>query len=92
MHFLGWAGLAIYAVLFAVSMIFAVRIERYKKKYDIQTYREILAFTEGRTMDEIEKARESGKRPYQKAIAFFGSAAAVVVIALLMTLVAKLFA
>ena len=41
-------------------------MEKLKKKYDIQTYREIVAFTEGKKLDEIEKARESGKRPYQK--------------------------
>ncbi len=36
------------------------------KKYDIQTHKEILAFTEGISLNEIEKAREEGKRPYQK--------------------------
>lgn len=59
-------GLALYLVVFGIAMYFAIRIEKYKKKYDIQTYKEIVAFTEGKSLDEIEKAREEGKRPYQK--------------------------
>lgn len=72
--FLGWWGGAAYLILIAVGMYYAVRVEKYKKKYDIQTYREIVAFTEGRSMDDIEKARESGKRPYQKILLAVGSA------------------
>ncbi len=64
--FFGFAGLIIFALLYAAGMYYAVRVEKLKKKYDIQTYREIVAFTEGKKLDEIEKARESGKRPYQK--------------------------
>ena len=65
-RFLKWVGLALYLVVFGIAMYFAIRIEKYKKKYDIQTYKEIVAFTEGKSLDEIEKAREEGKRPYQK--------------------------
>ena len=31
----------------------------------IMTYKEIVAFTEGKQLDEIEKAQEKGKRPYR---------------------------
>ena len=57
----------------------------------IQTYKEIVAFTDGKSLDEIEKAREEGKRPYQKALLAAGSATLVVIIALIMTAVMKLF-
>ena len=63
-----WLGMAAYLLLFSTAMVYAVRIERVKKKADIQTYREIVAFTEGKSLSEIERARESGKRPYQKAL------------------------
>lgn len=33
-------------------------VEKKKKQFDIQTYREIIAFTEGEGLDEIAKARE----------------------------------
>lgn len=66
--FLGYYGLAISAVIFATAMYYALKLEKTKKKYDVQTYREIIAFTEGKRLDEIELARESGKRPYQKIL------------------------
>ncbi|MEE0859555.1 MAG: XRE family transcriptional regulator, partial [Acutalibacteraceae bacterium] len=59
--------------------------------YDIQTFKEIVAFTDGKSLDEIEKAREEGKRPYQKALLAAGSAALVVIIALIMSAVMRLF-
>lgn len=86
-----WFGMALYLCLFGIGMYFAVRIEKYKKKYDIQTFKEIVAFTDGKSLDEIEKAREEGKRPYQKALLVAGSAALAVIIALIMTAVMRLF-
>lgn len=80
-----WVGMALYLGLFGIGMYFANRIERYKKKYDIQTYKEIVAFMNDESLDEIEKAREEGKRPYQKALAVAGSALLVVLIALIMS-------
>lgn len=84
-----WVGMALYLCLFGIGMYFAVRIERYKKKYDIQTYKEIVAFANGKSLDEIEKAREEGKRPYQKVFLAAGSAVLVVVIAFVMIAVMK---
>lgn len=86
-----WFGMALYLCLFGIGMCFAVRIEKYKKKYDIQTYKEIVAFTNGRSLDEIEKAREQGKRVYQKALLAAVSALLVVIIALIMTAVMQFF-
>ncbi len=78
---LKWLGLALYLVLFGIGMYYAVRLEKYKKKHNIQTYKEIVAFTEGKSLDEIEKAREEGKRPYQRVLLAMGAALLVVVIA-----------
>lgn len=86
-----WLGMALYLCLFAIGMYFAVRIEKYKKKYDIQTYKEIVAFTDGKSLDEIEKAREQGKRPYQKTLLAAGSAVLVVIIALIMAAIMRSF-
>jgi len=82
---LGWWALAVYITLWGIGMFFAFRVEKYKKKYNIQTYREILAFTEGKTLDEIEQARESGKRPYQKFLLAIGTGLLTAAIAGLMT-------
>ncbi len=79
-----WRGLAAWSVLAAVTFAWSLRVERWKKKFDIQTYREIVAFTEGRTLSEIEKAREEGKRPYQKALLAAGSGLLGAAVALVM--------
>ena len=34
-----WIGMIVYVGLFGISMYFAVRVETYKRKYDIQTYK-----------------------------------------------------
>lgn len=66
--YLGYIGIAVWVILAAVTLCYAIRVERQKKRYDIQTYKEIVAFTEGKRLDEIEKNREYGKRPYQKLL------------------------
>ena len=73
-HFLGWWGIALAALLFAVTLWLAFKVEKEKKKYDIQSYKEIVAFLEGRRLDEISKAQEVAKRPYQKVLLTLGSA------------------
>ncbi len=65
---LGWWGMAIYLVIVAAGLFVSFRVERHKKKFDIQTYKEIVAFCDGKTLDEIESAKEEGKRPYQKIL------------------------
>ena len=64
--FLDFYGIIISSVIWGISMFFALRIEKFKKSKDIQTYKEIVSFTEGKRLDEIEKSQEYGKRPYQK--------------------------
>lgn len=58
----------IWAVICLVALYYVLRIEKQKKIYDIQTYQEIVAFCEGKHLDEIQKYREEGKRSYQKII------------------------
>lgn len=70
----GW-GIALWAILFAVVMVYAFRIEKLKKENNIQTYQEILAFSEGKTLDELESAKEQAKRPYQMVLKFLAGAA-----------------
>ena len=53
-----------FGVLFAITMFWALKVEKIKKENDIQTYKEIVAFTEGKKLDELHKAVEKGKRPY----------------------------
>lgn len=61
-------GLIPELLLWGAAMYFALRLERIKKANNVQSYREILAFSEGRKLDEIEQKVEAGKRPYQKLL------------------------
>lgn len=89
-RFMGYAGLAIWGVLAAVTLAMALFIEKKKKSLNIQTFREINAFLEGKTLDEIEAAREEGKRPYQKILLAAASAVITLVICLLIAFLLKL--
>lgn len=60
------AGAVVWLAVWGITMLHAHSIEKKKKAYDIQTYKEIKLFMSGRLLDEIEKLREEGKRPYQK--------------------------
>ena len=53
-------------------------------RHNIETYREITAFLEGKTLDDIEAIREEAKRPYQKILLMIASAVIALVVAILM--------
>ncbi len=80
-----------WGILYATAMYFALKVEKIKKDNDIQTYKEIVAFTEGKRLDEIQKQREIGKRPYQKVLLVLGSAAVAVVVCGLIGLLMHVF-
>ena len=54
------------------------------------TYKEIVAFTEGKQLDEIEKAQEKGKRPYQQLLSALLSATIGFIISMFFVLVAQI--
>ena len=87
----GIPGIILWALLFAVTMYFGWRLEKIKKENDIHTYREIVAFTNGEKLDDIEKAREQGKRHYQQFAFMVGSAAAGFVLAWVISKIIRLF-
>lgn len=89
MHFLGWFGVVLWVILAAVTIYWSVQVEKQKKVYDIQTYKEIVAFTEGRHLDEIQKNREIGKRPYQRVLLGAATGAVTFVICLLLAWILK---
>lgn len=80
-YYLRITGIVIWAVLAAVTLFTVLAVEKKKKQFDIQTYREIIAFSEGKRLDKIEKERENGKRPYQKTLLIMGSGILTLIIA-----------
>ena len=67
-RFLGFYGVALWVCLAVVAIAVAFMVEKKKQTLNIATYREIVSFLEGKRLDEIEAAREEGKRPYQKIV------------------------
>lgn len=76
--FLGKPGIVIWVLIAVIAVLYSAHVENLKDKYKIQTYKEITAFMNGHCLDELERAEERGKRPYQKilltmACALFGA-------------------
>lgn len=77
-----WAFIP-WGIIWAISMYFAFKVEKVKKDNDVQTYKEIVAFSEGKLLDDIHKQREIGKRPYQKILLVIGTALTTFVVCVL---------
>lgn len=88
--FLKTTGLIIWAVLNLIPLGFGFRLEKLKKSNDLHTYREIVAFSEGKTLDDIQTQREIGKRPYQAVLKPLAGAAAGLIVAAIAGLLIKL--
>ena len=89
-HFLGLAGLAVWGIIAGLTFALALIIEKKKKSLNIQTFREIQAFLDGKTLDEIEAAREEGKRSYQKILLAIACAVIALIVCVIMGLLFKL--
>ena len=85
-----WAFIP-WGIIWVSSMYFAFKIEKIKKDNDVQTYKEIVAFSEGKLLDDIHKQREIGKRPYQKILLVIGSALITFVVCVLIGFLMHIF-
>lgn len=80
---LNWYAYILYGIFFVITMFWALKVEKIKKENDIQTYKEIVAFSEGKKLDEIHKMVEAGKRPYQNVLKVVISAVIAVAVCIL---------
>lgn len=78
----GYIGIIIWLCLFAITLYTAMKIEKFKKNYDIQTCKEILAFIDGKQLTHDETQQEIGKRNYQKIIFAFVTGAIALIVCL----------
>lgn len=85
-----WAFIP-WGIIWTLSMYFAFQVEKVKKDNDVQTYKEIVAFSEGKLLDDIQKQREIGKRPYQKIFLVIGSALITFVVCVLIGFLMHIF-
>lgn len=84
---LGWTGVIIWIVIAGVALWYANRVEKFKKEHDIHTYKEIVAFTEGRTLDDEESYKEEVIRPYQKVFYALGAGIIAAIVCILVGVV-----
>jgi len=71
-------GIIILGFIAAIMLYYAYRVERNKKKYNIQTYKEIVNFLNSKELDDNEIQQELGKRVYQKILLTIGMTIAVI--------------
>lgn len=88
---LEWYAFIPLGVLYAITMFWALKVEKIKKENDVQTYKEIVAFCEGKKLDEIQRMVESGKRPYQNVLKVIISAVVTAAICAFIGLLMRLF-
>lgn len=65
MKFMEKYGFVIWSIIAIASMYYAIKVDKHKKNNNIKTYKEIVAFLDGKHLDEVQKHQEYGKRPYQ---------------------------
>ena len=87
---LGHWAIIPWGMIFTCAMVYAFKIEKVKKDNDVHTYREIVAFSEGKLLDDIQKQREIGKRPYQRLLLVAGCAVISFVVCVLIGLIMNL--
>lgn len=77
-------GIIIWLIIFLITFTTSLKIEKIYRQHDCRTYKEIVAFTEGRTLSAYEQIEEKAKRPYQKfLLALFSGIIAIVIFTIL---------
>lgn len=83
----GVIGIGIWLIIVIITMITAFKVEKLKKQYNIQTYKEIVAFYEGKNLSHDEKNIELGKRQYQKILLAICSGIVALIVMVIMFLI-----
>lgn len=84
-------GFIPWGIIFVIALYYAFKVEKIKKDNDVQTYKEVVAFSEGKLLDDIQKQREIVKRPYQKIFYLIGSAIITVIVCTLIGFLINMF-
>ena len=78
-------GLIVWVLVYAIGFVFALKLRKIQKEYDVNTYKEIVAFSEGKLLDELDKKYEKKKRPYETVLKLlFGAIVGVVITAVML--------
>jgi len=84
LRFLGMFGIIIWVIIAVLTLYTSFKIEKIYKKNDCRTYKEIVAFIEGKSLSIKEQIEERSKRPYQKfLLGLFSGLIAIIVFIIL---------
>ncbi|SDB23765.1 Transcriptional regulator, contains XRE-family HTH domain [Pseudobutyrivibrio sp. YE44] len=78
-------------LLMIVTFYFATKLNQIEKENDVSTYKEIVSFMNGKTLDDTAKQQEIGKRPYQTVVVTLASALVAGVVSFSVVFVCKRF-
>ena len=84
-----YIGVIIWGIVFGITFITAHKIEKMKKNNDIQTYKEIISFIDGKPLTHDEGEQERGKRIYQKIFAAILSGIITLIVCIIVTIIIK---
>lgn len=88
----GAKGYLPFGILWAISMIFALKIEKEKKKANVKTLKEIIAFTEGNPdLETLQKQRNTRKYVVEKGTIVLVFAIICAILAYFISFVTDLF-
>jgi len=82
-----YIGIIIWIIIWVITLVTALQIERFKKNNNIQTYKEILAFVDGKALTHDELEQEKGKRIYQKILAAFLACVVAIIICFIVMII-----
>ena len=83
LKYAGFIGIVIWKLFTTITIITAFEIERIKKLYNIQTYKEIVAFSNNKSLTRNEKIEENAKIPYQRFLLTLLSAIIAIIVFIL---------
>lgn len=88
----GIKGFIPFGILWAIGMYFAIKVEKAKKKHNIKTYKEIVAFAQGNSnLEELQKTRNNKKYLKEKVLIVLTFSIIFVVLALIIAFLTILF-
>ncbi len=77
-------GIIIWIFFTIITIVTAFRLEKIKKEYNLQTYKEIVSFYENKSLTHDEKIEEKAKIPYQRFLLTLLSAVIAFIVFLLL--------
>lgn len=81
-------GIVAWAIINVATFAVAFKLEHEKKKHNLKSYKQIVAFMDGKHLDELENAYENGKAKYQSIVFALVAGVIAFIVTLIISIVA----